>query len=126
MGARRLPTAVAWQGLDVVVSARVINVAGTLVDQASISSIAYKTVNMTLNDQVDGTGTFDKASVVYDTPQSADQFWPFDEEFNLRCTIPGAKLPNAESDYEIQILLTPTGGDSDIMVAGEIHTRKVH
>lgn len=126
MGARRLPSCVGWEGLDAVLTARVYNIEGTLITQATISSIAYKTINKDQNDQVDGSGSFDKTNVVYDSEQSADQFWPHADGFNLRATIPGAKLPNADTNYEIQILLTPTGDNSDIMVAGQLHTRKVH
>ena len=126
MGTGRLPSCVGWEGLDAVLTARVHNIAGDLITQATIDSIAYKTINTDQNDQVDGTGTLVKADTVYDTEQAGDAFWPHSEGWNFRGTIPGAKLGSPDTNYEVQILLTPTGGASDIMVAGEIHTRKVH
>ena len=126
MGRGHLPSCMGWQGLDAVLTARVGNIADVLITQATISAIAYKTINTDQNDQVDGTGTFEPVDVIYDTEQTADGFWPHVEGWNFRATIPGAKLPGPDTNYEIQILLTPTGGASDIMVAGEIHTRKVH
>ena len=123
MSAARLPTVVGWQGLDAVLYGRVYNISGVLITQATIDSIAYKIIDLDNNRQVAGSGSLSKTSVVFDTEQD-DDFWPHADGYNVRAVIPGAGFSSADTDYEIQVQLTP-GSGTPIMLAGQLHTRKV-
>lgn len=100
---------------------RLVNYTGTLVTQASISSIAYSVYDLDADASL-ATGTFTVASVVYDTLQQSDAAWTKDSAskpgtdgrwgYNFKAILPATDIPIASSGDRVQVdvAFTPASG----------------
>jgi len=95
-----------------LVLARLVGWTGALVTQATISSIAYKVVDLDNADTVTASGALAKASVVFDTAQT-DGSWPYDDGYNFRWLVPASAFPTGGHRYAVEITFTPAGADTE-------------
>jgi len=105
---------------DFVCIARVVNVAGALVTQATVASIALAVTQQSADDEstADATATPYTsapvvASTIYDTAQTSTVLWPADEHpdgYNLLHVVPAAGVPVGGVYYNAEFTLTMTSG----------------
>lgn len=104
----------AKQGSRVVVFARVTGEDGALVTQATVDSVdAY--VSRLKHGKADDAGheSLTVSSVIFDTAQTDDSRWTFDDGYNFRATIPGS-LMEKSGEHQIDIAFTMQGDDEPI------------
>lgn len=116
-----LQTSIGFEGASVQIMARIYGNAGTVITQATISSVLVRVYDM-----ADSAATYTLtasptvASTVYDTLQT-DARWTEDSTgYNFLYAIAGTAFPDPRTTYQIQITLTPTSGN-EIRVAHQ-HT----
>jgi hypothetical protein len=105
---------------DFVCIARILNVAGTLVTQATVTSIALTVSQQATNDDTTAdseatpyTATPVVASTIYDTAQTSATLWPSDEHpdgYNFLYVVPAAGVPVGGVYYNAEFTLTMANG----------------
>lgn len=115
-----------WENQSLVVFARIANISGDYITQATITSIAGGTYDL---DDGSAVATFSVVvgSSVFDTLQTGDARWTVDSTgYNFRHTVPGTALPEGDKRYQVEIVLTPTGGADPIPLIVWAKTREVY
>lgn len=115
-------TATIWPNTALVILARVLGTAGTPINQASISSISFKSY-------LDGTEVYSTSPVVsttiFNSLQTGDDRWDQDNTgYNLALTVSGSAFPLANKRYTWELILTPASG-SRIVIVGQTQTRNM-
>lgn len=98
---------------------------GSLITQASISSIAIK-----VYDDGDPTAAVDElaltvADVVFDALQT-DERWQEDSSgYNFGYALPAESLPDGQKNYNVEVKFTPASGEAfyDVFY---LHTNTIH
>jgi len=100
-----------------VLIARVINTAGTLVTQATVSTIGVEVSRRATDGTLD-TVTLSTTAVVsttiYDTAQTSAVLWPVVDHpdgYNLLYKVPNTAVPTGGSYYDAHLRLTMSNGD---------------
>lgn len=104
-----------WQGTACVLLGRLRNLSGAYLTQASLTSIAYKVVDLkAIPAAVINSGTFVIGSVIFDTLQT-DARWQIDATgYNFAATLTGSNFPNAATAYRVQVTFTQTDANAFI------------
>lgn len=100
--------------------ARVKNGAGTLITQASLTSITYYAYDTGTATQT-GTGTLTISSVVFDTLQTGSNWTVDGTGYNFLATIPGTCFPDGGKVYRVEIVFNPVSG-SDFTLSYDVTT----
>lgn len=119
---------------DFVCIARIVNAAGSLVTQATVSSIA---LTVTVLDE-DGDADSDYTPVVptapvvadtiYDTAQTNSVTWPnppHTSGYNFRHVVPAACVPVGGVNYAVEYTLTLASSAGTIQVPFGVYARKL-
>lgn len=91
--------------------ARVRGWTGALVTQATLSSIAYKVVDLDAAATVTASGTLTISAVIFDTAQT-DGSWPFSDGYNFRWLIPASAFPTGGHRYAVEFTFTPVAPEN--------------
>ena len=91
--------------------ARVTNISGTNITQASLSSIYYSVFDMTTSQVVVAITQLTIANVVFDTLQTAS-IWTIDSTgYNFRHDFPASAIPEGDHEYRFEYKFTPGSGE---------------
>jgi hypothetical protein len=100
-----------WEDTPLRVSARVENLDGDEITQATITSIAVYSFDVDTGEQAGATVDLVVADVVFDTPRTP---WTKDATgYNFRCTVPATCFPSGGDDYQdyrLEIIFTASDG----------------
>lgn len=107
---------------------RVAGIDGSLLEQADVSSIAYRVMDSEDAAATPSTGTLTVASVIYNTPQTTalDDRWPDTAPsggYNFGGAIPGSAFTGSGKKYFVQVDATLTDS-SVVTLYGGIHTTR--
>ena len=111
-----------WQGADLVVMARIQDVAGVNITKASIASIVLRGYNKNLaapEVAVFSDLGIDVNVTVFDTLVTTDPLWPSSVDtigYNFKYTIAGANF-NAATEWRLVFTITPATGTAMPLVA---------
>ena len=110
------------QNNPVVIAARVADITGSLITQSSVSSLTVSTVNAETQTTTT-TSSPTVADVVFNSLQTGS-VWSTDSiGYNLLVTADG--FTDADTRYQVQIVLTPTAGDVFTLTA-IVRTRPIY
>lgn len=119
MSTDRQPTAVAiWEGESWVAFARLVNLAGDYVTQASLSSIACNVYDETTRAKtLIASPTVTISSAVYDTLQTSDDRWTEDSTgYNFAFTLDGGTcFPLGGRQYRVEFVFTASSKKSALV-----------
>lgn len=111
-------TQAAWEDASLKVMARIRDIDNALITQASVATIAYRSVEDGTTEIVAST-SLTVASVVFDTLQTTadDASWTLDATgYNFMVILPPATFPNGGTT--IYVPITFTDGSSRVSVLG--------
>ena len=93
--------------------ARIENPSGSLITQATLSTITYQVYDAT-TERSSGATALTISSVVFDTLQGtslSDSRWAIDSTgYNFRAELPASVFPSDGKDYRVEFKFTPTSG----------------
>jgi len=105
---------------DFVCIARLLSVAGALITQATVTSIALTVSQQATDDDTTAdsdatpyTATPVVASTIYDTAQTSETLWPSDEHpdgYNFLHVVPAEAVPVGAVYYNAEYTLTMSNG----------------
>jgi hypothetical protein len=95
------------------VFARILNPeTGNPIVQADVSSISYKVFKVNNGGLPSQEGSITVASVIFDTLQTNDPRWTFDQAgYNFAWSVPASFFAEGGSTYRIELLFIPTTGE---------------
>lgn len=103
------------QGTNPTLLARVRNPAGSLVTQAAVSAITFKTYDTAAPTVVVTSGSLDESVVIHDTLQT-DARWTADTTgYNFEWIMPTANAPNTGKTYQVEVTI-----DLDTVAHGNV------
>jgi len=107
----RNKTFAAWEDGGATVLARIVGNDGSVVTQASLTSIAYLVYDKSSAANVI-TGSVTIATSVFDTLQDDDR-WPDTEPtgYNFRHALPATAFPTGGHEYQVEYKVTPDSGE---------------
>lgn len=119
-------TGMAWDGSSPFLMARVFNDAGTQLLQANVSSMQYKSTDISAPTVlISGPTTLTIADVVFNSYQDSDDRWENEDSvgYNVAFTLATAAIPlgNRKYDINLQIVL---GSGAVIPVVWRVSTTK--
>jgi len=92
------------------VMARLLGWDGSLVTQATVSSIAYQVFDLDAALLQTAAGALVVADTVYDTEQTGGG-WPYSDGFNFRAVLPASAFPTGGHQYQVEVVFTPVAGE---------------
>lgn len=113
----------ALEGAEIPIMARVTNLAGSLITQATIVSIAYKVfdkLDAALTD-IAQSSPLTVADVVFNSLQTDDSWTKDSAGYNFRYVTDPAELPEGGATYRFEFTLTTSDG-SKIEIVAEVDT----
>lgn len=99
-----------YEDAGALLLARVLDWDGNLLTQAAVTSITYKCFDLTTGAET-GTGTLNKATVIYDTAQTGGN-WPYTDGYNFRHMLAATCLPTGGHSYRVEVKITPASGEA--------------
>lgn len=118
---------------DFVCLARILGAAGTLITQASVTSIALTVTSLDefgRADTVTVNGTaVTVSSAVYNTAQTDATLWPNPPHtagFNFKYQVPASAVPTGDTDYFVRFTFTMASSGGTIQVPFIVRATKIH
>lgn len=106
----------AWENGALAVMARVLNISGVAITQASFGTITCDVYDLTDRSQT-GDLTVTVSSAVYDTLQTGDPRWTLDTTgYNFLYMIAGTAFPEGDRTYQVEFTFNPSSGSPFYLV----------
>lgn len=102
-------TACCLEGSTVANMARV-EADGSLITQATVSSITWKSFDLCDRDTTVGSGTLTVTDVVFDSLQTDDRWTEDSTGYNFRHDVPGTNQADGDTIYRYEYKVTMTAG----------------
>lgn len=101
--------AVAWEGSQPTLMARIVDSDGDNIVQADLSAIAMRSIEKD-SDRVVASAVPVVASTVFDTLQDDDRWTVDTTGYNFRYQVPSGTLPSGDTDYIVMFEFTEASG----------------
>jgi hypothetical protein len=111
-----IKSATVFEDSGVILMARIVNDAGTLLTQATTTSITCKSYDTSDPTGTPVTPTVVVASVIFDTLQTPDIWTEDSTGYNFKHVLPATAIPNGDRTYQVEYKITPTSGEAFYLV----------